>query len=169
MLQAPKNYSLMAMGGEEEENGSQEAAVTKKRASKKGAGATGSARQQLTGFEGCTHLFSDPDVYPAYQQGRCQAFHSGEQGPYAGCRPAYGAFTCRIALQRAHMPFLGCCRRSQAGRFGTRLRACSVALIVPRPVQVDGNAVTAVMRPCLHVCCRQGDGVGGTAQVHTCC
>jgi len=87
VVQAPKNYSLMVRGGEEEEeNGSQEAAGTKKRASKKGAGATGSARQQLTGFEGCTHLFSDTDVYPAYQQGRCQAFHSGEQGTHAGCQ-----------------------------------------------------------------------------------
>jgi hypothetical protein len=50
----------------------------KKRASKRAAGSSsGSARQQLSGFEGCTHLFSDGDVYPSYQQGRCQAFHSG--------------------------------------------------------------------------------------------
>lgn len=68
----------MAAGGDdEEEDGSGDGAKAgKKRASKKAAG-SGSARQQLTGFEGCTHLFSDADVYPAYQQGRCQAFHSG--------------------------------------------------------------------------------------------
>lgn len=71
---------MMLNGGDDgDEDGEDKAAGSKKRASKKAAGrSSGSARQQLTGFEGCTHLFSDGDVYPAYQQGRCQAFHSGD-------------------------------------------------------------------------------------------
>lgn len=77
--QAPKNYNIFANGGADDDDEEEAAASTKgskKRASKKAA-ASGSARQQLTGFEGCTHLFSEDDMYPAYQQGRCQAFHSG--------------------------------------------------------------------------------------------
>lgn len=77
--QAPKNYDIFGSGGggdddDEGEEGTAKGGGSKKRLSKK---ASGSAKQQLTGFEGCTHLFSDDDVYPAYQQGRCQAFHSG--------------------------------------------------------------------------------------------
>lgn len=83
--QAPKNYSMLNTGDDDDEEAEEEgggggagkggAGGKKKRASKKGAG--GAPRQQLTGFEGCTHLFSDGEVYPVYQQGRCQAFHSG--------------------------------------------------------------------------------------------
>ncbi|KAF8064561.1 rhp54 [Scenedesmus sp. PABB004] len=48
-----------------------------KGAKKRGSGA-GGARGQLNGFEGCEGLFGQADVYPAYQAGKCQAFHSGK-------------------------------------------------------------------------------------------
>lgn len=77
--QAPKNYATYGSGDADDEGDEEEEGPTKggskKRSSKK---ASGSARQQLTGFEGCATLFGDTDIYPAYQQGRCQAFHSGE-------------------------------------------------------------------------------------------
>jgi hypothetical protein len=79
-IQAPRSYAQLAngygSGDEADGDDAQEGTGSKKKPSKKAA-SKGSARQQLTGFEGCTHLFSDGDVYPAYQQGRCQAFHSG--------------------------------------------------------------------------------------------
>jgi hypothetical protein len=81
---------MLNCGDDGDKEGEDKAAGSKKRASKKAAGSSsGSARQQLTGFEGCTHLFSDCDVYPAYQQGRCQAFHSGNC-----CSQAYQAQYC---------------------------------------------------------------------------
>jgi hypothetical protein len=45
---------------------------------KSGAAAAG-ARQQLSGFEGCEPMFGHADIYPKYQAGKCQAWHSGEQ------------------------------------------------------------------------------------------
>jgi hypothetical protein len=76
--QAPKGY-FGPTGSDSDEDGGDKGKDVKKRASKRAAGSSsGSARQQLSGFEGCTHLFSDGDVYPSYQQGRCQAFHSGK-------------------------------------------------------------------------------------------
>jgi hypothetical protein len=44
---------------------------------KSGAAAAG-ARQQLSGFEGCEPMFGHADIYPKYQAGKCQAWHSGE-------------------------------------------------------------------------------------------
>jgi hypothetical protein len=49
------------------------------------AGKEGSGRQQLTGFEGCEPLFSDPAMYPAYSGGACQAQHSGKVGRARCC------------------------------------------------------------------------------------
>jgi hypothetical protein len=46
---------------------------------KKSGAAAGGARQQLSGFEGCEPIFGHADIYPKYQAGKCQAWHSGEQ------------------------------------------------------------------------------------------
>lgn len=43
-----------------------------------GGGGGGGGGGQLTGFEGCLPVFSQPDVYPVYKPATCQAFHSGE-------------------------------------------------------------------------------------------
>jgi hypothetical protein len=46
--------------------------------SKSCSAAAGVARTQLHGFEGCRDLFHTPEVYPAFQPGQCQPYHSGE-------------------------------------------------------------------------------------------
>lgn len=119
--QAPRSYALMASGcgsdGEADGGDTEGGAGSKKRPSKKAA-SKGSARQQLTGFEGCTHLFSDGDVYPAYQQGRCQAFHSGElfQPRVVGLRAHAANSAARGTACKAAREELPC--TSCAGREG---------------------------------------------------
>lgn len=100
-LQAPKSYMGPTDSDSDEDEGGKGKDV-KKRASKRAAGSScGSARQQLSGFEGCTHLFSDGDVYPSYQQGRCQAYHSGKATlDYCQCHCCQVA--CVISLCRCN-------------------------------------------------------------------
>lgn len=69
-----------------DEEGEDDADKTSKRRSSKQPAGGRVARQQLTGFEGCQHVFSDGQVYPAYQQGRCQAFHSGMVLDVGNCK-----------------------------------------------------------------------------------
>eukprot|EP00775_Hariotina_reticulata_P005925 gene5925-6165_t len=86
MLQAQKRMSARrgtgavdyaALAGQHQSDDDEEAAQTKKkRAGRKSS--SSSARQQLTGFEGCEQHFAAGDVYPPYQAGRCQAYHSGK-------------------------------------------------------------------------------------------
>lgn len=132
------------IGSDDEADGgdTEGAAGSKKRPSKKAA-SKGSARQQLTGFEGCTHLFSDGDVYPAYQQGRCQAFRSGVL-----LRP-------RVVGLRAHAANSEHCLQGSSWRAALHklCRACRSGLCRTSP---------SVPVPC----CRQGDGAGGAAQIH---
>jgi hypothetical protein len=121
----PKSYAMLradacddAAGSDDDEAaaaGGNGKAAGKKRTSSKGSGSSTSARQQLTGFEDCEGLFSEQDVYPAYQHGRCQAYHSGKVR--AGCS-SVGATACLVcarvtqhsdpAVRIAHTQHLPC-------------------------------------------------------------
>eukprot|EP00879_Flechtneria_rotunda_P025172 GHRR01026734.1.p1 GENE.GHRR01026734.1~~GHRR01026734.1.p1 ORF type:complete len:417 (+),score=178.67 GHRR01026734.1:420-1670(+) len=109
-----KNYAIIASGGGDDSDGNDtgsKAGNGRRRHSAPAAddcGTTGgaakkssSARQQLTGFEGCDKLFSSSDVYPVYQPGRCQAYHSGN-AEFQFCSSAWLILT---ALKAALNPF----------------------------------------------------------------
>ncbi|WIA39238.1 hypothetical protein OEZ86_005361 [Tetradesmus obliquus] len=64
---------------DDDEAGAKKGGKAKSGGSRKRSGAAAAgARQQLSGFEGCEPMFGHADIYPKYQAGKCQAWHSGK-------------------------------------------------------------------------------------------